>query len=64
MADSKPINTPLSEKEKLSVVIQVQAQADHDYMSKVPYSNVVGSLMYAMVCARPDLALLAWSVGS
>ena len=25
-------------------------------MSKVPYSSVVGSLMYAMVCTKPDIA--------
>jgi hypothetical protein len=25
-------------------------------MSRVPYSSVVGSLMYAMVCIRPDIA--------
>ncbi|RZB99644.1 Callose synthase 7 isoform B [Glycine soja] len=56
MTDSKPINTPLSEKEKLSAMIKVQALADQDYMSKVPYSSVVGSLMYAMVYTRPDLA--------
>jgi len=24
-------------------------------MSKVPYTSVVGSLMYAMVCTRPDI---------
>ncbi|XP_040867356.1 secreted RxLR effector protein 161-like [Glycine max] len=56
MADSKPISTPLSEKEKLSDMIKVQAQADKDYMSKVSYSSAIGSLMYAMVCTRPDLA--------
>ena len=25
-------------------------------MSKVPYASAVGSLMYAMVCTRPDIA--------
>ena len=25
-------------------------------MSKVSYSSAVGSLMYAMVCSRPDLS--------
>ncbi|CAD6273213.1 unnamed protein product [Miscanthus lutarioriparius] len=29
---------------------------DFEYMSRVPYSNDVGSLMYAMVCSRPDLS--------
>nr|KYP62382.1 Retrovirus-related Pol polyprotein from transposon TNT 1-94 [Cajanus cajan] len=56
MVDSKPISTPLSAKEKLSATKTIQTQADLDYMSKVPYSSVVGSLMYAMVCTRPDLA--------
>ena len=25
-------------------------------MSKVPYASAVGSLMYAMVCTRPDIS--------
>lgn len=25
-------------------------------MKRIPYANVVGSIMYAMVCSRPDLA--------
>jgi len=28
-------------------------------MSKVPYASAVGSLMYAMVCTRPDIAFVA-----
>ena len=25
-------------------------------MSKIPYANAMGCLMYAMVCTRPDIA--------
>ena len=25
-------------------------------MSKIPYASVIGSLMYAMLCTRPDIA--------
>ena len=33
-----------------------ETQEEIDYMSKIPYSLAVGSLMYAMVCRRPDIA--------
>ena len=34
----------------------LETQEEIDYMSKVPYSSAVGSLMYAMVCTRLDIA--------
>lgn len=32
-------------------------------MKKIPYSSVVGSLMYAQVCTRPDLAYIVGVLG-
>ena len=29
---------------------------EREYMTHVPYASAVGSLMYAMVCTRPDLS--------
>ncbi|XP_070015929.1 secreted RxLR effector protein 161-like [Nicotiana sylvestris] len=31
-------------------------EAEQEYMSRVPYANIVGSLMYVMVCTRPDIS--------
>ncbi|KAL2517227.1 Uncharacterized protein Adt_13474 [Abeliophyllum distichum] len=28
---------------------------DVEYMNRIPYSNAIGSIMYLMVCTRPDL---------
>ncbi|KAH9779278.1 hypothetical protein KPL71_007667 [Citrus sinensis] len=36
--------------------IYMEHQEDIEYMKKVPYSSVVGRIMYAMVCSRPDVA--------
>eukprot|EP00253_Pinus_taeda_P029457 PITA_29457 len=33
-----------------------KAQEEEEDMSHVPYASAVGSLMYAMVCIRPDIA--------
>ncbi|KAH9718140.1 hypothetical protein KPL71_022099 [Citrus sinensis] len=33
-----------------------RSQEERDYMARVPYASAVGSLMYAMVCTRPDIS--------
>ncbi|GJU84034.1 retrotransposon protein, putative, ty1-copia subclass [Tanacetum coccineum] len=63
MHNAKPVNTPLAAHFKLSLALCPQSDAEDKYMSKVPYSSAVGSLVYAMVCSRPDLSY-AFSVVS
>ncbi|KAH9685884.1 Integrase catalytic domain-containing protein [Citrus sinensis] len=41
---------------KLSSSSCPTSQEEHDYMARVPYASVVGSLMYAMVCTRPNIS--------
>ena len=56
MQDAKPVSTPLASHFKLTKEMCPKTQEEIDYMSKVPYSSAVGSLMYAMVCTRLDIA--------
>jgi hypothetical protein len=56
MQDAKTVSTPLAPHFKLSLDLCPALDEDIKYMSRVPYSSVVGSLMYDMVCSRPDLA--------
>ena len=53
---TKPVSTPLASHFKLSAQLSPSTDAEREYMLQVPYSNAVGSLMYAMVCTRPDIS--------
>ncbi|KAG8474742.1 hypothetical protein CXB51_031399 [Gossypium anomalum] len=56
MRSAKPVSTPLAAHFRLSSALSPQSDDEIKYMSHVPYSSAVGSLMYAMVCSRPDLS--------
>ena len=56
MQDCKPISTPLPINCKLSSGMSPSSEAERMEMSRVPYASAVGSLMYAMICTRPDIA--------
>eukprot|EP00253_Pinus_taeda_P024026 PITA_24026 len=53
--DSKPVKVPIHVGVKLSAEQCPKIQEEEEDMSRVPYESVVSSLMYAMVCTRPDI---------
>nr|GEU89796.1 retrovirus-related Pol polyprotein from transposon TNT 1-94 [Tanacetum cinerariifolium] len=56
MSSYKLVPTPLAPHFMLSSHECPKSEEDKVDMSRVPYSSAVGSLMYAMVCTRLDLA--------
>ena len=56
MKEAKPTNTPLGGHFKLNKRSCPSTKEEKKKMVVIPYSSVVGSLMYAMVCTRPDFA--------
>ena len=56
MNEAKPVSTPLGSHFKLRKKQSTKTEEERDYMRKVPYVSAIGSLMYAIVCIRPDIA--------
>nr|GEW41754.1 retrotransposon protein, putative, Ty1-copia subclass [Tanacetum cinerariifolium] len=54
--NGKSVQMPLSGHFKLSLKDCPIRDCDVERMSKVSYANAMGSLMYLMVCTRPDIA--------
>ena len=53
MQDSKPMDTPINES--LSLSRDMYPKTLEKKMSRIPYVSAVDSLMYAMMCTRPDI---------
>jgi len=56
VGNAKTRNTPLGIHLKFSKRQSSQTEEEESHMSKMPYVSTVGSLMYVMVCTRPDIA--------
>jgi len=56
MDEAKPVSTPLGSHFRLSKQQSPRTEQEQSGMSRVPYASAIGSLMYAMVCTRPDIA--------
>ena len=55
MQDSKPMDTSVDKSLILSRDMCPKTPNEKEKMSIVPYTNAVGSLMYAMMCTRPGI---------
>jgi hypothetical protein len=56
MDKAKAVSIPLASHFKLSHKLCPSTDEEKLSMKNIPYSSAVGSLMYAMVCTRPDIA--------
>ena len=56
MKNSKLVSIPLVGHFKWSKRLCPSTEKEKGEMSAIPYSLVVGSLVYAMVCTRPDIS--------
>ena len=56
MENAKAIITPLLGHLKLTKEMCPKTQEEEDKMSNIPYASTVGSLMYTIICTRPDIA--------
>lgn len=55
MHTAKPMDTPICKGEALSKNMCPKSQEDIEDMRTIPYASAIGSLMYAMLCTRPDI---------
>ncbi|GKA65360.1 retrovirus-related pol polyprotein from transposon TNT 1-94 [Tanacetum coccineum] len=56
MQDCKSISTPFPTNLKLSSKMSPSSKEERMEMSRVSYASAVGSLMFVMICTRPDIA--------
>ncbi|KAL2228844.1 UNVERIFIED_CONTAM: Retrovirus-related Pol polyprotein from transposon TNT 1-94 [Sesamum indicum] len=56
MENAKSVGMPLGNQFKLSNSNSPQTDSEHVKMRVTPYASAIGSLMYAMICTRPDIA--------
>ena len=52
--DTISVSTPLILHFKLKAIMSPTTIEEREYMTRLPYPSAVGSLMYVMVCTRPD----------
>ncbi|KAL0407607.1 UNVERIFIED_CONTAM: Retrovirus-related Pol polyprotein from transposon TNT 1-94 [Sesamum radiatum] len=62
MHNANPVDTPMDKSCVLSKELYPKTEEEKKRMTKIPYASAVGSLMYAMMCTRPDLCFVVGMV--
>ena len=63
MHDCKPGDNPLAKGEKFSLSQCPKNNFEIQEMQQIPYVSTIGSLMYAQVCTRSDIAYIVGMLG-
>jgi len=58
MHECKSGDTPVAKGDKFSLNQCPKGNLEIEEMQKIPYASAIGSLMYAQVCTRPDIAYI------
>lgn len=56
MEECKPVKVPIRVGLKLSADNFPKSKEELEYMAHVIYANAVGSVLYKMVCTRPNIS--------
>ncbi|RVW39088.1 Retrovirus-related Pol polyprotein from transposon TNT 1-94 [Vitis vinifera] len=63
MQTCKAGDVPIVKGDKLSNEQYPKNDLENDAMKNIPYASAIGSLMYAQVCTRPDIAFIVNVLG-
>ncbi|KAH9801459.1 hypothetical protein KPL71_001044 [Citrus sinensis] len=63
MKDCSPSVAPIVKGDKFSLKQCLENKLQREQMTNIPYTSVVGSLIYAQVCTRPDIAYAVGMLG-
>ena len=63
MKDCSSGDTPVAKGDKFSLTQCPKNNLEIEEMQNIPYASAVGSLMYAQVCTRPDIAFIVGMLG-
>ena len=63
MKENKRGDTPVAKRDKFSLSQCPKNDLEWKKMHNIPYASAVGSLMYAQVCTRPEIAFIVGVLG-